>query len=108
MDEMAKNDGYFNIDIKYDALFKFINGNNDHFLEEIKSDQKIEEIDDLIRVTKEYLQTTQKTWGVMEWMEACYPEYFTIPPILLSRCELTTLLFISTKILGIDTKCIDI
>lgn len=81
MDEMAKNDGYFNIDIKYDALFKFINGNNDHFLEEIKSDQKIEEIDDLIRVTKEYLQTTQKTWGVMEWMEACYPEYFTIPPI---------------------------
>ena len=79
MNEIANGNGRFELDVDYKSLFSFINNNNkDQLLDEIKENEKVREISDIIRITKNYLDTTYKTWAVMEWMESSFPEEFSM------------------------------
>jgi signal recognition particle subunit SEC65 len=81
MNEMADNNGRIDIDFSYENIIKFTEGDVDPILEELSLNNKINEIEDIIRVTKNYLETTQKIWNVMDWLQANYPKYFTYPPV---------------------------
>ncbi len=73
---MARNEGYLEFEFHYSDVFKFINGDENPIIQDIRDSEEIHGIEDFIRVVKSYLDTTQKTWVVMSWMKENYPEYF--------------------------------
>lgn len=76
--EMSKNQGRFEFNFNYKSIVDFAQGNVDPILEDLKNDNTIYEITDIIRITKNYLDTTQKIWAVIDWMKIVYPKYFKV------------------------------
>jgi len=78
MNEMAKNNGMIEINFPYKSIMKFADGNIDPIFQDFKYEDKINEIKDIIRITKNYLDTTQKLWIVMDWLQVSFPRIFDI------------------------------
>jgi len=78
MRDLSKNQGQFEVNFDYKSIVDFAGGNVDPVLEDLKHENSINEIEDVIRITKNYLDTTQKVWAVMDWMKVTYPKYFEL------------------------------
>jgi len=66
------NRGVFSIDFDYDDIFKFIAGDNDVILDELRDNREIDGIASLFETAKRFIEETMKTQSTMEWlMQTC-------------------------------------
>jgi len=65
---IAKNHGYFDISFKYEDVFKFIAGDNEALLDELRDNREIDGIASLFEATKRFIEETMRTQGTMDWM----------------------------------------
>jgi hypothetical protein len=65
---MQRSYGKFDISLDYDSIFKFVAGNNEALLEELRDDREIHGIENLILTTKDYIAQTMKVQNTMNWM----------------------------------------
>jgi hypothetical protein len=63
-----KNYGRFTIDFKYEDIFKFIAGDDEVILEQLRDNQEIDGIASLFEATKRFIEETMKTQATMEWV----------------------------------------
>jgi hypothetical protein len=63
-----KNYGKFNVDFKYEDIFKFIAGDDEVILEQLRDNQEIDQISSLFEATKRFIEETMKTQATMEWV----------------------------------------
>lgn len=64
--------GVFGINFDYDDIFKFIAGDNDDILEELRDNREIDGIASLFETAKRFIEETMKTQATMEWlMQTC-------------------------------------
>jgi hypothetical protein len=73
--EIRINKGYFNISFKYEDVFKFIAGDNEALLEELRDNREIDGIASLFETTKRFIEETMKTQSTMEWMMKTFDEF---------------------------------
>jgi len=72
---IQKNRGYFDISFKYQDVFKFIAGNNEALLEELRDNREIDGISSLFETAKRFIEETMKTQATMEWMMKTFDEF---------------------------------
>jgi hypothetical protein len=65
---MKKSYGKFTFDFDYDSIFKFVAGNNEQLLEELREDREIHGIENLILTTKDYISKTASVQNTIDWM----------------------------------------
>jgi len=63
-----KNYGRFTVDFKYEDIFKFIAGDDEVILEQLRDNQEIDQISSLFEATKRFIEETMKTQKTMEWV----------------------------------------
>lgn len=69
---IAKNHGYFDMSFKYEDIFKFIAGDNEALLEELRDNREIDGISTMFEVTKRFCEEALKVQNTMEWlMQTC-------------------------------------
>ena len=69
---IRKNDNYFRVDFKYEDIFKFVAGDNEALLEELRDNREIDGIASLFETAKRFIEETMKTQKTMEWlMQTC-------------------------------------
>ena len=73
--DIRMNYGKFNISIDYDSIFKFVAGNNEQLLEELRDDRDIHTIENLILTTKDYIAMTMKVQNTMNWMMKSWNDF---------------------------------
>ena len=60
----------------YGQILKFIAGNNDIILDDLRDTQEVSELAGLVSVVKSYIEKSMRTWSVVDWMRKSYPEDF--------------------------------
>jgi len=73
--QIRKNRGYFDISFKYEDLFKFIAGDNEAVLDELRDNRDIDGISSLFETTKRFIEETMKTKATMEWIMKTFDEF---------------------------------
>ncbi len=63
-----KNYGKFTVDFNYEDIFKFIAGDDEVILEQLRDNQEIDHIASLFEATKRFIEETMKTQATMEWV----------------------------------------
>jgi hypothetical protein len=66
--QISRRNGYFDISFKYEDVFKFIAGDNEALLDELRDNREIDGIASLFEVTKRFIEETMKTQSTMDWM----------------------------------------
>jgi hypothetical protein len=72
---IRKNEGYFEISFKYEDVFKFVAGNNEALLEELRDNRDIDGIASLFEATKRFTEETMKIKSTLEWMMKTFDEF---------------------------------
>ena len=65
---MKRSYGKFTFDFNYDSIFKFVAGNNEQLLEELREDREILGIENIILTTKDYIAKTISVQKTIDWM----------------------------------------
>jgi hypothetical protein len=73
--QIKKDRGYFTIDFKYEDIFKFVAGDNEALLEELRDNRDIDGIASLFEATKRFIEETMKTQSTMEWIMQTFDEF---------------------------------
>jgi hypothetical protein len=73
--QIKMNRGYFDISFKYEDVFKFIAGDNETLLEELREDREIDGIASLFETVKRFIGETMKIQSVMAWMAQTFNEF---------------------------------
>ncbi len=72
---IRQNRGYFTMDFNYEDIFKFVAGDNEALLEELRDNRKIDGIASLFETTKKFIEETMKTQSTMEWMMKTFDDF---------------------------------
>jgi hypothetical protein len=67
--------GYFNIDFAYEDVFKFIAGDNEILLDELRENREIDGIASLFETTKKFIEETMRTQSTMDWIMQTFDEF---------------------------------
>ena len=89
---IAKNHGYFDMSFKYEDIFKFIAGDNEALLEELRDNREIDGISTMFEVIKRFCEETLKVQNTMEWlMQTCdeFKDFKAYERYLVLRGEVT-------------------
>jgi hypothetical protein len=70
-----KNRGYINIEFKYEDIFKFIAGDNEILLDELRENREIDGIANLFETAKRFIEETMKMQATMEWIVQTFDEF---------------------------------
>lgn len=73
--QIRKNHAYVTVDFKYEDIFKFIAGDNEALLDELRDNREIDGIASLFEATKRFIEETMKTQSTMEWMMQTFDEF---------------------------------
>jgi hypothetical protein len=73
--DIRKNRGYLNIDFKYEDIFKFVAGDNEALLEELRDNRDIDGIASLFEATKRFIEETMRTQSTMDWIMKTFDEF---------------------------------
>jgi hypothetical protein len=73
--DIRKNYGRFTFSFDYDTIFKFIAGNDEIILEQLRDDREFEGIENLILTTRDYIEHTMKMKSVMHWIYQTWNEF---------------------------------
>lgn len=89
---IAKNHGYFDMSFKYEDIFKFIAGDNEALLEELRDNREIDGISTMFEVIKRFCEEALKVQNTMEWlMQTCdeFKDFKAYERYLVLRGEVT-------------------
>lgn len=73
--QIRKNNGYVTVDFKYEDIFKFVAGDNEALLDELRDNREIDGIASLFEATKRFIEETMKTQSTMEWIVQTFDEF---------------------------------
>ena len=73
--QIRKNHGYLTVDFKYEDIFKFVAGDNEALLEELRDNREIDSIASLFETAKRFIEETMKMQATMEWMMQTFDEF---------------------------------
>jgi hypothetical protein len=73
--EVRKSRGYFDISFKYEDVFKFVAGDNEALLEELRDNRDIDGIASLFETTKKFIEETMRTQSTMDWIMQTFDEF---------------------------------
>lgn len=65
---IKKNNFVFDIEFNYEDIFKFVAGDNEFILEELRDNREINGIASLFETAKRFIEETMKTQATMEWL----------------------------------------
>ena len=73
--QIRKNNGYVTVDFKYEDIFKFVAGDNEALLDELRDNREIDGIASIIETTKRFIEETMKTQSTMDWIIQTFDEF---------------------------------
>lgn len=73
--EIRGQKGRFKVDLDYEIVFKFIAGNNEALLDELREDEKILDIKSSIEISKNWIERTTKLRSTMKWIFMSFEEF---------------------------------
>jgi hypothetical protein len=73
--QIRKNRGYFDISFKYEDIFKFVAGDNEALLDELRDNREIDGIASLFETTKRFIEETMRTQSTMDWIMKTFDEF---------------------------------
>jgi hypothetical protein len=72
----STNYGSFKMEFDFANIIKFINGNSDPLIHELESDHNLQDLKGAITTIKKFIEKADKSYKIMDWFEAMYPEKF--------------------------------
>ncbi len=70
--EISRDNYKFSIDFDYQSIFKFIAGNNEDLLDELREDERIKSIEFLIKTSKYYSEKLIELKDTLVWMQRSF------------------------------------
>lgn len=67
--------GYFIMDFAYEDIFKFIAGDNEILINELRENREIDGIASLFETTKKFIEETMRTQSTIDWVMNTFDEF---------------------------------
>lgn len=72
---ISRNRGYFDMSFNYEDVFKFVAGDDEALLEQLRDNREIDGIASLFETTKRFVEETMKTKSTMVWIMKTFDEF---------------------------------
>jgi|GEM_PF-2320214 len=69
------NNNHITINFNYEDIFKFVSGDDDVMLDELRDNYEIDSISNLFETTQKFIEETMKAQSTMDWMMKTFDEY---------------------------------